>query len=102
MPRMPRNSLYRALSQVPIRSMMLPVLLQIGALPFYSRHTVSQSYLDRKTTTLLKPHRGLTLKLHDLSRGAIAKAFPTKMPSSCKELRKLFTGPDIQPAYQSF
>ncbi|KAF5605919.1 hypothetical protein FPCIR_289 [Fusarium pseudocircinatum] len=47
----------------------------------------SQSYLDRKTT-LLKPHRGLTLKLHDLSRGAIAKAFPTKMPSSCKELRE--------------
>ncbi|RBR17649.1 hypothetical protein FVER53590_01935 [Fusarium verticillioides] len=26
--------------------------------------------------------------LHDLSRGAIAKAFPTKMPSSCKELRE--------------
>ncbi|KAF5621818.1 hypothetical protein F52700_10690 [Fusarium sp. NRRL 52700] len=55
--------------------------------PFYSRYTASQSYLDRKTT-LLKPHRRLTLKLHDLSRGAIAKAFTSKMPSSCKELRE--------------
>ncbi|KAF4424500.1 hypothetical protein FACUT_10232 [Fusarium acutatum] len=63
------------------------VLLQIGAHPFYFRHAASQSYLDRKTT-LLKPHRGLILKLHDSSRGAIAKAFPTKMPSSCKELRE--------------
>ncbi|KAF5596540.1 uncharacterized protein FSUBG_8842 [Fusarium subglutinans] len=59
------------------------------ARPPYFRRTANQSYLDRKTT-LLKPHRhrGLTLKLHDLSRGAIAKAFPTKMPSSCKELRE--------------
>ncbi|KAF5568859.1 hypothetical protein FPHYL_2573 [Fusarium phyllophilum] len=46
------------------------------------------NHISTAKRPLLKPHRGLTLKLHDLSRGAIAKAFPTKMPSSCKELRE--------------
>ncbi|KAF5573295.1 hypothetical protein FPANT_12456 [Fusarium pseudoanthophilum] len=85
--KMPCNALYRALQLDTGRYNAVECYYKLERIRSIFRPTTNQSYRDRKTT-LLKPHRGLTLKLHDLSRGAIAKAFPAKMPSSCKELRE--------------